>query len=43
VEGCALGSISMTCYTLGIPITANLLGAGAATLPRSVPAEDTNT
>jgi len=43
VEGCSLGSISMTCYTLGMPVAANDLGAGAACLPDSVPAEDTNT
>lgn len=43
VEGCSLGSISMTCYTLGMPIAAAAgSGADAATLPRSVPAEDTN-
>ncbi len=43
VEGCSLGSISMTCYTLGMPVTATAAGAGAASLPRSIPAEDTNT
>ena len=43
VEGCSLGSISMTCYTLGMPVAANGAGADAATLPRSIPAEDTNT
>jgi len=43
VEGCSLGSISMTCYTLGMPVAAAGVGAGAATLPDSVPAEDTNT
>ena len=55
VEGCSLGSISMTCYTLGAAgadvsaaragadVTAQ--GAGAASLPDPsiVPAEDTNT
>jgi 4,5-DOPA dioxygenase extradiol len=43
VEGCSLGSISMTCYTLGMPVASSDTGAGAATLPESVPAEDTNT
>jgi 4,5-DOPA dioxygenase extradiol len=43
VEGCSLGSISMTSYTLGMPVAADGVGGGAATLPESVPAEDTNT
>jgi 4,5-DOPA dioxygenase extradiol len=46
VEGCSLGSISMTCYTLGAAgPDANDLGPGAASLPdpRLVPSEDTNT
>jgi len=43
IEGCSLGSISMTCYTLGMPVAANDPGAGAATLPTSMPAENTNT
>jgi 4,5-DOPA dioxygenase extradiol len=42
VEGCSMGSISMTCYTLGANgPSANALGAGAAPLP-PVPGEDTN-
>lgn len=46
VEGCSLGSISMTCYTLGAAgPDANELGPAAASLPdpRLVPSEDTNT
>ena len=45
VEGCSLGSISMTCYTVGAPASdANDLGPGAASLPDPsiVPSEDTN-
>lgn len=45
VEGCSLGSISMTSYTLGAQ-PANLSGSGAAAAlpdPGIVPAEDTNT
>jgi len=45
VEGCSLGSISMTCYTLGAKNAAIGSGAGAASLPDPaiVPSEDTNT
>jgi len=46
IEGCSMGSISMTCYTLGASgPSANAPGAGAARLPdpRVTPAEDTNT
>jgi len=46
IEGCSMGSISMTCYTLGAQgPSANALGAAAAGLPdpRVTPAEDTNT
>jgi 4,5-DOPA dioxygenase extradiol len=45
IEGCSLGSISMTCYTAGASgPSANEIGAGAAALPdpRLVPSEDTN-
>jgi 4,5-DOPA dioxygenase extradiol len=45
VEGLSLGSISMTCYTVGAAgPNANKIGAGAASLPdpRRVPSEDTN-
>jgi 4,5-DOPA dioxygenase extradiol len=45
VEGCSLGSISMTCYTLGAHNAAVASAGGAAALPDPsiVPAEDTNT
>ena len=45
VEGCSLGSISMTCYTLGAKNAAVTSAAGAASLPDPsiVPSEDTNT
>jgi 4,5-DOPA dioxygenase extradiol len=46
IEGCSMGSISMTCYTLGAHgPSANALGPGAAALPdpRVTPGEDTNT
>ena len=46
VEGCSLGSISMTCYTVGASgPNANRIGPGAASLPDPsvVPSEDTNT
>lgn len=45
VEGCSLGSISMTCYTLGAKNAAVTSAAGAAALPDPsiVPSEDTNT
>ena len=45
-EGCAMGSISMTCYTLGAAnAVAQTCGGSAAGLPDPsvVPAEDTNT
>jgi 4,5-DOPA dioxygenase extradiol len=45
VEGCTMGSISMTCYTIGAKVpNAGSIGAGAV-LPESVsaPGEDTNT
>ncbi len=45
IEGCALGSISMTCYGLGVRAGSAGSQADAATLPdpRLVPSEDTNT
>ncbi len=45
VEGCSLGSISMTCYGLGVRNGSIASGADAATLPDPglVPSEDTNT
>ena len=44
VEGCSLGSISMTCYTLGAEVAPVTSAAGAASLPDPsiVPSEDTN-
>lgn len=45
VEGCALGSISMTCYTLGASVArATGTSSGAASLPDPsiIPGEDTN-
>jgi 4,5-DOPA dioxygenase extradiol len=43
VRGCALGSISMTCYGVGYPQAASEEGASAAGLPAGVPADQTNT
>jgi 4,5-DOPA dioxygenase extradiol len=45
IEGCSMGSISMTCYTLDAQgPSSNALGPGAAALPdpRVIPGEDTN-
>jgi 4,5-DOPA dioxygenase extradiol len=42
VRGCALGSISMTCYGVGYPQGAGGEGTGAAGLPAGVPADQTN-
>jgi 4,5-DOPA dioxygenase extradiol len=45
VEGCTLGSISMTCYTLGLRVAPASSRGDAASLPDPsvVPSEDTNT
>ena len=43
VEGCALGSISMTCYGVGCNTVPAAQGANAAPLPAAVPADQTNT
>ncbi|HSN20849.1 MAG TPA: 4,5-DOPA dioxygenase extradiol [Usitatibacter sp.] len=46
VEGCSLGSISMTCYTLGANVPGSVRGEAAAARlpdPSIVPSEDTNT
>jgi 4,5-DOPA dioxygenase extradiol len=44
VRGYSLGSLSMTCYAVGERVAdAHVAGAGAASLPSGVPADDTNT
>lgn len=43
IEGCALGSISMTCYAAGCEPAVDIRGAGAAGLPADIPANQTNT
>jgi len=43
VEGCTMGSISMTSYVVGAMPPAAAGGQGAASLPRGVRPEDTNT
>lgn len=45
IEGCAMGSISMTCYGLGIGAAPVTSAGDAAALPdpRRVPSEETNT
>lgn len=42
IQGYAFGSISMTCYGLGLDGTACQQGEGAAGLPSDVPADQTN-
>lgn len=42
VRGCALGSISMTCYGVGVDGIACADGGTAAGVPRDVPADQTN-
>jgi 4,5-DOPA dioxygenase extradiol len=42
VRGYALGSISMTCYGLGVTSAPAVETDGAAGLPRDVPADQTN-
>lgn len=42
VRGCALGSISMTCYGVGIDGIECVDGGTAAGVPRDVPADQTN-
>jgi 4,5-DOPA dioxygenase extradiol len=41
VRGYAMGSLSMTCYGLGADLRCEM-GEGAATIPESVPPDDTN-
>jgi 4,5-DOPA dioxygenase extradiol len=44
VRGYSLGALSMTCYAVGAPLPEEGdKGAGAAPLPRGMPADDTNT
>jgi len=43
VQGCSLGSISMTCYGVGCDALPAAHGADAAGLPAGVPADQTNT
>jgi 4,5-DOPA dioxygenase extradiol len=42
VRGCALGSVSMTCYGVGIEGFESTDGGTAAGVPRDVPADQTN-
>jgi 4,5-DOPA dioxygenase extradiol len=43
LRGYALGSISMSCYSVGADLSAPGAGAAAAPLPKDVPADNTNT
>lgn len=43
VRGYSFGSISMTCYGVGCEIAVNENGKAAASLPKGIPADDTNT
>lgn len=42
VTGCALGSISMSSYGLGVDIPALSLGSAAGTVPANIPPDQTN-
>lgn len=42
VRGCTLGSISMTCYGVGLESLECAAGDGAAGIPNNVPADQTN-
>jgi len=42
VRGYAMGSLSMTCYGVGVDVECPISGEGAATIPRDVPPEQTN-
>lgn len=43
IRGCTLGSLSMTCYGVGIEAAASADGGAAAGVPRDVPPDQTNT
>lgn len=43
VQGCSLGSVSMTSYGVGLDFDLAVKGNAAASLPRNVPPEQTNT
>ena len=43
LPGCALGSVSMTCYGVGVDLSLCETPEGAAQLPAGVPADQTNT
>lgn len=43
VRGYSLGSLSMTCYSVGADINTVVPGSGSADLPRGVPSDNTNT
>ena len=43
VRGYALGSLSMSCYSVGAVEQANVGGSPAATIPQGIRADDTNT
>ena len=42
VRGYSMGSISMTCHALGVNLPVDTEAEDAATLPRDVPADQTN-
>ena len=43
LRGYPMGSLSMTCYGVGMGSVPRALGEGAASLPEGVPGEQTNT
>lgn len=42
IQGYALGSLSMTCYGVGVDEATCTIGEGAASVPKGVPADQTN-
>lgn len=42
VRGCTLGSVSMTCYGVGVPAIEAVEGGAGAGVPRDVPPDQTN-